>query len=202
MISSRPARARQIEVDAPVEATWSSSAGSRCDPRFVSADHQDVGRRWPGCVSCACVGSHTLTRSTPAGAAEPSAATAGRTTAAVPAARSRRRGRPRPGGFRSLARGTPPIASSSSMKPMAPPSRRAYSRRDPEDGGTFRFVCPSENIDWKADDETNRNGTPRFGRHRLCHVRLARARWPFEEDRPPAARRPSARQTSDPRGRG
>src|SRR5580692_8624950 len=55
-------------------------------------------------------------------------------------------------------RRAPPMASISSMNPMAPPSVRAYLRRRLKNVRIFRFVCPKY-IDWKAEAETNKNGT-------------------------------------------
>ena len=54
---------------------------------------------------------------------------------------------------------SPPIASISSMKPIAPPSRRAAFRSALKKERILMFVIPYH-IDWKAGAETNRNGTP------------------------------------------
>jgi hypothetical protein len=55
-------------------------------------------------------------------------------------------------------RRAPPMASISSMKPMAPPSVRAYFRKRLKKERILRFVWPKY-IDWNAEAETNRNGT-------------------------------------------
>ena len=52
-----------------------------------------------------------------------------------------------------------PIASISSMKPMAPPSRRAALRMARKNALILTAVIPNH-MDWNAGAETNRNGTP------------------------------------------
>ncbi len=53
----------------------------------------------------------------------------------------------------------PPIASISSMKPIAPPSLRAAFRRFLKNDLIRNAVMPCH-IDWNAGAEMNRNGTP------------------------------------------
>src|SRR5207248_11489087 len=52
-----------------------------------------------------------------------------------------------------------PIASISSMNPMAPPSLRAALRSALKNDRIFAAVIPNH-IDWNAGADTNRNGTP------------------------------------------
>jgi hypothetical protein len=52
-----------------------------------------------------------------------------------------------------------PMASISSMNPMAPPSRRAALRSARKKERIFTFVMPNH-IDWNAGADANRNGTP------------------------------------------
>jgi hypothetical protein len=53
---------------------------------------------------------------------------------------------------------SPPMASISSMNPMAPPSVRAAFRRARKNDRIFTLVMPYH-MDWNAGAETNRNGT-------------------------------------------
>src|SRR5437016_7420171 len=52
-----------------------------------------------------------------------------------------------------------PIASISSMNPIAPPSLRAALRRALKNERIFDAVMPNH-IDWNAGEDTNMNGTP------------------------------------------
>ncbi len=69
--------------------------------------------------------------------------------------------RPRPvrSGLAFIPPRSPPIASISSMNPIAPPSFRASLRRRRKNERIFAFVIPNH-IDWNAGAALNRNGTP------------------------------------------
>ena len=54
---------------------------------------------------------------------------------------------------------SPPMASISSMNPIAPPSRRAALRRALKNERILTLVMPYH-MDWKAGAETKRKGTP------------------------------------------
>jgi hypothetical protein len=66
---------------------------------------------------------------------------------------------PSGGGDIDMASREVPMASISSMNPIAPPSRAAALRRALKNERIRLFVIPNH-IDWKAGAETNRNGTP------------------------------------------
>jgi hypothetical protein len=69
--------------------------------------------------------------------------------------------RPRPvwSGTARMPPRSPPIASISSMNPIAPPSLRASLRRRLKKPRILAFVIPNH-IDWNAGAEMNRKGTP------------------------------------------
>ncbi len=69
------------------------------------------------------------------------------------------RPRPVPSGLAFIPPRSPPIASISSMNPIAPPSLRASLRRRRKNERIFAFVIPNH-IDWNAGAALNRNGTP------------------------------------------
>jgi hypothetical protein len=77
---------------------------------------------------------------------------------------------------------SPPMASISSMNPMAPPSRRAALRRALKNERIRTLVMPYH-MDWNAGAEMNRNGTP------AC-LAMALARYVFPVPGGPSNRTP------------
>ena len=77
----------------------------------------------------------------------------------------------------------PPMASISSMKPMAPPSRRAYLRSALKYGPDLAVGLAVEHgLEGRRRDEEERHAG--LGGHGFGHVGLARSRGTLEEDGP------------------
>ena len=78
----------------------------------------------------------------------------------------------------------PPIASISSMKPIAPPSLRAAFRRALKKE-RIRDAVPPNHIDCVADADMNRNGTPACLAIAFARYVLPVPGWSLEEDAAP-----------------
>ncbi len=154
MISRRPARPGRPKYTARSKRPGRRSAGSRSAARFVAPTTRMLELTGGFFLSWCSVGRNRLTRSIPQPRMRPPIVgssndciwtSSSLTTPATPS-RMSERAMPRPPSVSPLMRLTPPrepaIASNSSMKPIAPPSRRAILRIALKYERILRFVCP------------------------------------------------------------